>query len=117
MNKDIIIDVNGSQYVFTSHFKEILNSLIDDMKDNDKEKVMRLVKSIISCKYSLLSSVYKEEQVISAMMYELFSKQEVDDIFQAKRKECQQRYYNAKHPTGKKINAKYIINKKEVVNE
>ena len=117
MNKDIIIDVNGSQYVFTSHFKEILNSLIDDMKDNDKEKVMRLVKSIISCKYSLLSSVYKEEKVIYAMMYELFSKQEVDDIFQAKRKECQQRYYNAKHTTGEKINTKYIINKKEVVNE
>ena len=116
MNKDVIIDVNGSQYVFTSHFKEILNSLIDDMKDNDKEKVMRLVKSIISCKYSLLSSVYKEEKVIYAMMYELFDKQEVDDILKAKKKECQKRY-NAKHTTGKKINAKYIINKKEVVNE
>ena len=50
------------------------------------------------------------------MLYELFDKQEVDDILKAKKKECQKRY-NAKHTTGKKINTKYVINKKEVVNE
>lgn len=83
--------VNGDvkkEFVLSDQLKQTLKNLFDELSI-DEEKDIRIIKSLLSHKFNLKSTVYREDKILNAMLSEIFNKDIVDKIFKAKMREYQ----------------------------
>ena len=108
--------VNGDvkrEIILSDQLKQTLKNLFDEL-NIDEEKDIRIIKSLLSHKFSLKSTVYREDKILNAMLSEIFNKDIVDKIFKAKMREYQRNRY--KHKEVKNYARKYEV-KREVISD
>lgn len=108
--------VNGDvkrEIILSDQLKQTLKNLFDEL-NIDEEKDIRIIKSLLSHKFNLKSTVYREDKILNAMLSEIFNKDVVDKIFKAKMREYQRNRY--KHKEVKNYARKYEV-KREVISD
>ena len=68
--------VNGDvkkEFVLSDQLKQTLKNLFDEL-NIDEEKDIRIIKSLLSHKFNLKSTVYREDKILNAMLSEIFNK-------------------------------------------
>lgn len=108
--------VNGDvkrEIILSDQLKQTLKNLFDEL-NIDEEKDIRIIKSLLSHKFNLKSTVYREDKILNAMLSEIFNKDVVDKIFKAKMREYQRNRY--KHKEVKIYARKYEV-KREVISD
>ena len=114
MSKFLLVNSDVKREIILSdQLKQTLKNLFDEL-NIDEEKDIRIIKSLLSHKFNLKSTVYREDKILNAMLSEIFNKDVVDKIFKAKMREYQRNRY--KHKEVKNYVRKYEV-KREVISD
>lgn len=70
--QDIILKFEEKEYVLTNHFKETIINVYDEIKDETANKKLRVIKTIIGCKFNLKSTIYKEDKLMNKIIGSIF---------------------------------------------
>lgn len=111
----LVVGDEEKRYVINKNLRMSLETLINEMDDIDFEKKVRMIKGVLSTKFNLKISVYKEDKILNNMLYEFFDEKEVKKILTAGQKIRQKRYYENKKLKNTNTNederVKFIVNK------
>lgn len=75
--KTIVFKINDNNYELTNDFRQLLLSLFNKL--NNKEAAIKTIKIIISAKFNIKKSIYKNDKLINAIMVEVFGKDVINN--------------------------------------
>lgn len=108
MNATDTLDENV-KYELTEPFKQSIYSLMNNLQDVNYDTRIKIVKSILTIKFNFKASNPKENKIITKLLIDLFDKESVLDVLNARLRRTQKKYYeNHKEEIKEKLKERII---------